>query len=165
MERKWTSFTRQGNCFFTLFWFMKRYHRNALLSDSGGDLYWTPFGGHSRSAVVPCCLISRAWHTEGAHEMAAGGVNKSRVSPKGLIWSLSYPWSMQWEPGNPFPFTAATTEPQRCENPARPGQTGWGGSVREPRVFSGSPVFMSFSSPRLLCPPLCTKEAAVQVRS
>ena len=70
---------------------MKRFHRNALLSDSGGDLYWTPFGGHSRSAVVPCCLISRAWHTEGAHEMAAGGVNKSRVNPKGLIWEPLLP--------------------------------------------------------------------------
>ncbi|KAM7226781.1 hypothetical protein CapIbe_021856 [Capra ibex] len=85
MERNLKSFTRQGNCFFTLFWLMKRFHRNTLLSDSGGDLYWTPFGGHSRSASVPCCLISRAWHTEGAHELAVGGVNKCQVSPKGLI--------------------------------------------------------------------------------
>lgn len=35
--------------------------------------------------------------------------------------------------------------------------------MREPKAFSVSPVFMSFSSPRLPFPPLCTKEAPVQV--
>lgn len=53
-------------------------------------------GGRSRSKLVPCCLIPRAWHTIGVQEMAMGRMSKCPVSPmcKGLTCGTSpYPWS------------------------------------------------------------------------